>query len=131
MALEATMLIGRGLTKLSVWIGCDKLCFASQLSNHIFKIKHISSTRASFWGRAWHRKQRCSMEQVSKSCLGGQAGRNYVLPHNYKIRSAKSNAFHQLTLVLGRVGGTGTNDFEGEAFHQFTLVSGTHFINSP
>ncbi len=29
----------RGLTKLSGWAGCDKFCFASQLSNHIFKLR--------------------------------------------------------------------------------------------
>ena len=41
------------------------------------------------------------MGGVSESCLGGQAARNYVLPHNYQIIFTKSNTIHQLTLVLG------------------------------
>ena len=57
MALETTVLNGMGLTKLSGWAGCDKFSFASLLSNHIFKTKHILSTRASFGGRWWHCKQ--------------------------------------------------------------------------
>ena len=47
-----------------------------------------------------------------KILSGGQGAINYVLPHNYQIIFAKPNTFHQLTQVSGRVGGTGTNDFE-------------------
>ncbi len=54
--------------------------------------------------------------------MGWQAARNYVLPYNYRVRLAQPNTFHQLTLVLGRVGGTGTNDFEGEASPKIVWV---------
>ena len=52
------------------------------------------------------------MGGVSKSCLGGQAATNSVVPHSYQIIFSKSNTFYQLALVLGGVGGTGNNEFE-------------------
>ena len=90
----------RGLQKLFWWGGYEKSCFASQLSNNIYKIKHISSMCASFQARWWRWKQWFWIGGVSKSCLGGQAATTYVLPHNYQSTFVNSNTFYQLALVL-------------------------------
>ena len=62
------------------------------------------------------------MGGVSTSCLGGQAATNYVLPHNYQVIFEKPNTIHQLTLVSGRVDGTGNDDFEWEGSHKVVWV---------
>ena len=62
------------------------------------------------------------MGWVSKGCLGGQAARHYTLPHNYRVRLAQPNTFHQLTLVFGRARGTGNDDFEREGSHKVVWV---------
>ncbi len=53
VALEPMVLNGTSLNKLSGCGGCDRFCFASQLSNHHYKLKNISSTYFGFGARWW------------------------------------------------------------------------------
>ena len=62
------------------------------------------------------------MGGVSKGCLGGQAARHYAMPRNYQVRLGQPNTFHQLTLVFGRAGDTGNDDFEWEGSHKVVWV---------
>ena len=62
------------------------------------------------------------MGRASKGGLVGQAARHYALPRNYQVRLAQPNAFHQLTLVCGRLAGTGNDDFELEGSHKAVWV---------